>query len=184
MEDESDLQNAAAVESLLDRMAADLARPRYHRLAMVGIRTRGVPLAVRLADRLRGMIPDPVPVGALDITLYRDDLSQTAHWPVLRGTEISFPVDGATLVLVDDVLHTGRTIRAALNALCDLGRPAAIRLAVLVERNGRELPIQADCAGVRLELPAAEWVDVRIREIDGEDAVVRRRGTRPGRART
>ncbi len=107
---------------------------------LVGIRSRGVPLAQRLSRELGRLFGKPVDVGAVDITLYRDDLGQADHWPVLRGTEIPFNIDGAEVVLVDDVLFTGRTVRAALNAICDLGRPARVRLAVLVDRGHRELP--------------------------------------------
>ena len=109
-------------------------------LYLVGVRSRGVPLAQRLAQELRRLLGQDVDVGAVDITLYRDDLGQGERWPVLRGTEIPFDVDGAEVVLVDDVLFTGRTVRAALNAICDLGRPACVRLAVLVDRGHREIP--------------------------------------------
>ena len=142
------------------------------RLALVGVRTRGVPLAQRLSQRLRedhGIVPL---VGALDITLYRDDLDQTGRWPILRGTDVPFVVDGAEIVLVDDVLFTGRTIRAALNALCDLGRPARVRLLALVDRGGRELPIQADLVGIVREIDPHQRIEVHLRPVDSTDEIV------------
>jgi pyrimidine operon attenuation protein/uracil phosphoribosyltransferase len=141
-------------------------------LALVGIRTRGVTLARRIAVRLQAIGGHPVPVGALDITLYRDDLGLKAEQPVVRSTEISFPIKGRTVVLVDDVLFTGRTIRAAMDALMDLGRPHIIRLAVLVDRGHRELPIRPDYIGKNLPTSRRETVAVLLREHDGEDRVV------------
>jgi len=141
-------------------------------LALVGIRTRGVSLARRIAERLQAIEGAKVPVGALDITLYRDDLGLKAEAPILRGTDIPFPVAGKTLVLVDDVLYTGRTIRAALDALMDLGRPRMIQLAVLIDRGHRELPIRPDYVGKNLPTARREIVQVRLREHDGEDGVV------------
>jgi pyrimidine operon attenuation protein/uracil phosphoribosyltransferase len=148
-------------------------------IALVGIRSRGVPLAARLAERLRQRFSLDAAVGAIDITLYRDDLGQIARAPVLRGTHVPFAVDGVELVLVDDVLFTGRTIRAAMDVLCDLGRPAAIRLAVLVDRGHRELPIQADYCGLRVETTRNERIEVRLRETDGIDEV-RKESLHPG----
>jgi pyrimidine operon attenuation protein/uracil phosphoribosyltransferase len=141
-------------------------------LALVGIRTRGVSLAQRLAARLRAIEGVQVPVGALDITLYRDDLGSRAEAPVLRGTDIPFPVAGRTVVLMDDVLYTGRTIRAALDAIIDLGRPRSIQLAVLVDRGHRELPIRPDYVGKNLPTARREVVQVLLREHDGQDRVV------------
>ncbi|MDG3006311.1 bifunctional pyr operon transcriptional regulator/uracil phosphoribosyltransferase PyrR [Paludisphaera mucosa] len=136
---------------------------------LVGVRSRGVPLAERLAaEAVAGGA-----VGAVDITLYRDDLDQARRWPVLRGTEIPFDVDGADVVLVDDVLFTGRTIRAAIDAICDLGRPARIRLAVLVDRGWRELPIQPDVVGLKLKTDRCDRVRVRLRPIDPVEEIVR-----------
>ncbi len=113
-----------------------------------------------------------VKVGAVDITLYRDDLRSVDHWPVLRGTEIPFDIDGAEVVLVDDVLFTGRTVRAALNAICDLGRPACVRLAVLVDRGHRELPIQPDVVGLSVKFEHQDRVRVRLQPIDAVDEIV------------
>jgi pyrimidine operon attenuation protein/uracil phosphoribosyltransferase len=131
-----------------------------------------VSLAQRIAARLRAIEGAQVPVGALDITLYRDDLGSRAEAPVLRGTDIPFPVAGRTVVLMDDVLYTGRTIRAALDAIIDLGRPRSIQLAVLVDRGHRELPIRPDYVGKNLPTARREVVQVLLREHDGQDRVV------------
>jgi pyrimidine operon attenuation protein/uracil phosphoribosyltransferase len=167
------LMDAEQIARALDELACAVAENRCGRapLALIGIRTRGVPLAARLAQRLSDSHAVNPPVGALDITLYRDDLNQTARTPVLRGTHVPFAVDGVELVLVDDVLFTGRTIRAAMDALCDLGRPAAIRLAVLVDRGHRELPIQPDYCGLRVETDRNEQIEVRLHETDARDEV-------------
>jgi len=166
------------LERALDELAERVAAGRQPELplALVGIRTRGVTLARRLAERLRDRYAIEAPVGAVDITLYRDDLTQVGHAAVLRGTEVPFAVDGKEIVLVDDVLFTGRTVRAAMDALCDLGRPAAIRLAVVIDRGHRELPIQPDYCALRIETERDERVEVRLAEVDGEEAVVRERG--------
>jgi len=141
-------------------------------VALVGIKTRGVTLAERIAEKITGIEGTRPPVGALDITLYRDDLRLKAEQPVVRGTEIPFPIKGRTVVLVDDVLFTGRTIRAAMDALMDLGRPRIIRLAVLVDRGHRELPIRPDYIGKNLPTSRRESVAVMLREHDGVDRVV------------
>lgn len=141
-------------------------------LVLVGIRRRGVPLAERLAKLIKGIEGRQVPVGILDITLYRDDLSTLAYQPLVRSTEIPFPISGKMVVLVDDVIYTGRTIRAALDALIDLGRPKLIQLAVLVDRGHRELPIRADYVGKNVPTSRKEEVSVRLQEIDGEERVV------------
>ncbi|HZM59493.1 MAG TPA: bifunctional pyr operon transcriptional regulator/uracil phosphoribosyltransferase PyrR [Vicinamibacterales bacterium] len=143
-------------------------------LALVGVRTRGVPLARRLARSLREITGHDVPTGALDITLYRDDLMrlQIGPQPQVRRTEIQFSIDNRKILLVDDVLYTGRTTRAALDALIDFGRPKAIQLIVLVDRGHRELPIKADYVGKNLPTSPDESVQVRLLEIDGQDEVV------------
>jgi len=141
------------------------------RLVLVGIRTRGVPLAQRLADEVGGIEGASVPVGALDVTLYRDDYARTGPKP-LGATRLPVDVDGRVVVLVDDVLYTGRTIRAAMTAVMDLGRPAAIQLAVLVDRGHRELPIRADVVGKNLPTSPSEDVRVYLLESDGRDEVV------------
>ena len=142
-----------------------------HGLLLVGIQRRGVPLARRVAAAIAENESVDIPVGALDITFYRDDLSLVAQQPVVKGTDLPFGIDGRTVVLVDDVLYTGRTIRAAMDALVDFGRPQAIRLAVLVDRGHRELPIRADHVGKNVPTSRDEVVRVRVREVDGEDAV-------------
>ncbi|HOV78479.1 MAG TPA: bifunctional pyr operon transcriptional regulator/uracil phosphoribosyltransferase PyrR [Bacillota bacterium] len=141
-------------------------------LVLVGIRRRGVPLAERLARLIKEIEGRTVPVGTLDITLYRDDLSTLAYQPLVRSTEISFPISGRVVVLVDDVIYTGRTIRAALDAIMDLGRPKTIRLAVLIDRGHRELPIRADYVGKNVPTSRKEEISVRLQEIDGEERVV------------
>ena len=140
-------------------------------LLLIGIQRRGVPLARRIADAIRDNEGAEVPVGALDITFYRDDLSLIAQQPVVKGTELPSGIDGRTVVLVDDVLYTGRTIRAAMDALVDFGRPQAIRLAVLVDRGHRELPIRADHVGKNVPTSREELVKVHLEETDGEDGV-------------
>ena len=142
-------------------------------LALIGIRSRGVPLATRLAADLKTLTGVDVPTGALDITLYRDDLMRHAvgPQPVVRRTEIPFSIDDKLILLVDDVLFTGRTVRAALDALIDLGRPQAIQLVVMVDRGHRELPIKADYVGKNLPTSLKESVNVRLQEIDGRDEV-------------
>lgn len=136
-------------------------------LCLVGIRTRGVPLAVMLADAIEQIEGVRVPVGILDISFYRDDLTKISPDPKLNRTEIPFPITGRTVVLVDDVLFTGRTVRAAMDALMDLGRAGRIRLAVLLDRGHRELPIRADHVGKNIPTALTEFIRVRIGEIDG-----------------
>jgi pyrimidine operon attenuation protein/uracil phosphoribosyltransferase len=140
-------------------------------LLLIGIQRRGVPLARRIAAAILENEGADVPVGALDITFYRDDLSLVAQQPVVKGTELPSGIDGRTVVLVDDVLYTGRTIRAAMDALVDFGRPQAIRLAVLVDRGHRELPIRADHVGKNVPTSREELVRVHLEETDGEDGV-------------
>jgi pyrimidine operon attenuation protein / uracil phosphoribosyltransferase len=165
-----------------DQVARSLARIAHEILernrgidevALVGIRTRGVPLARRIAASIQDISGHEVPTGALDITLYRDDLMRTpvGPQPVVRKTEIPFSIDDKRILLVDDVLFTGRTIRAALDALIDFGRPRAIQLVVLVDRGHRELPIKADYVGKNLPTSAAQSVQVHLLEIDGRDEV-------------
>jgi len=165
-----------------DRMGRSLARIAHEilernrgvdELALVGIRTRGVPLARRLAQTIRDINGHDVPTGALDITLYRDDLMRHAvgPQPLIRKTEIPFSIDEKKILLVDDVLYTGRTIRAALDALIDFGRPKSIQLVVMVDRGHRELPIKADYVGKNLPTSSSQSVQVRLTEIDGRDEV-------------
>ena len=143
-------------------------------VALVGIRTRGVPIARRLGQLLREINGDHVPTGSLDITLYRDDLMRNAvgPQPVVRRTEIPFSIDDRRILLVDDVLYTGRTTRAALDALIDFGRPRAIQLVVMVDRGHRELPIKADYVGKNVPTSLKQSVQVRLQEIDGVDEIL------------
>lgn len=141
-------------------------------LVLIGIRRRGVPLAMRLAERIREIEGSSVSVGMLDITLYRDDLSTLSHQPVVHQTEVKFSVEGKRVVLVDDVLYTGRTIRAALDAIMDLGRPNIIQLAILIDRGHRELPIRADYVGKNVPTSKKELIAVQLDEVDGEDKVL------------
>ena len=143
-------------------------------LAIVGIRERGVPLAKRISAELERIAGKDVATGALDITLYRDDLMRQAvgPQPLVRSTDILFDIDNRVIVLVDDVLYTGRTIRAALDALIDFGRPRAIQLVVLVDRGHRELPIKADYVGKNVPTSRRESIQVRLQEVDGHDEVV------------
>nr|WP_256487937.1 bifunctional pyr operon transcriptional regulator/uracil phosphoribosyltransferase PyrR [Deinococcus sp. HSC-46F16] len=140
-------------------------------LALIGIHTRGIPLAERLARKLEDLEGVSIPTGMLDITLYRDDLSEVAHQPIIRETQVPFDLARRRVVLVDDVLYTGRTVRAALDALIDLGRPEGIQLAVLVDRGHRELPIRADYVGKNLPTARSEMVKVKLAETDGVDVV-------------
>ena len=143
-----------------------------HGIALIGIRRRGVPLAERLAKRIKEIEGREVPIGVLDITLYRDDLTTITHQPVIHRTDISFDVDNKNIVLVDDVLFTGRTVRAALDAIIDLGRPNAIQLAVLVDRGHRELPIRADYVGKNVPTSKKEIISVYLTDLDEYDKVV------------
>jgi pyrimidine operon attenuation protein / uracil phosphoribosyltransferase len=164
-----------AIQRALVRIAHEIVE-RGHgtaNLALVGIRSRGVYIAQRLRRILHEIDGgDPVPFGVVDITLYRDDLDRRMQNPVVQGTSIDFDVDGRRILLVDDVLFTGRTIRAAMDALVDFGRPQAIQLAVLVDRGHRELPIRADYVGKNIPTARQEEVSVRLAEADGIDEVV------------
>jgi pyrimidine operon attenuation protein / uracil phosphoribosyltransferase len=177
-----ELMDAARMARTLSRIAHEIAErhPDMKGVALVGVRSRGVPLARRLARLLGQATGAPPVVGALDITLYRDDFTTIAAQPVTKGTDIPFSIDGTTVVLVDDVLFTGRTVRAALDQIIDFGRPARIELAVLVDRGHRELPIRADYAGKTLTTARDEMVQVLLAEEDGRDAVMLlERGRRP-----
>jgi len=165
---------AKTVSALVAKLAVQISR--HNRgvkdLVLVGIKRRGVPLANRLAARLNAGRKPQVQVGAIDITLYRDDLQMVSETPIVRGTEISFDINGKTLVLVDDVVFTGRTIRAALSELLDFGRPKGIQLAVLVDRGHRELPIQPDFAAKVIKTERSDLVDIFLKETDGRDEIV------------
>ena len=165
--------DAKETQMAIEKMAKEIVEEAggLDSLVLVGIRKRGVPLAQRIADRIRETKKKEIPVGLLDINLYRDDLSRLDYHPVIGKTEIPCPVDEKTVFLVDDVLYTGRTIRCAMDALFDLGRPSAIKLAVLVDREGRELPIQGDVIGIHCPAADKENVCVRLKETDGKDEV-------------
>jgi pyrimidine operon attenuation protein/uracil phosphoribosyltransferase len=141
-------------------------------LALLGIRTRGVPLAQRIQGKIKEIEGVELPLGILDITLYRDDLSTIAKLPIVNGTQIDFDVNDKKLVLIDDVLYTGRTVRAALDAIVDIGRPSAIQLMVLVDRGHRELPIRADYVGKNVPTSKKEIIKVNLKEVDGENSVL------------
>jgi len=168
------VMDAEDVTRALTRIAHEILERNKNvdRLALVGIRNRGVPLAKRLAALIEELHDRRPEVGILDINLYRDDLSLIADHPILRKTEIPFRVDGAKIVLVDDVLFTGRTIRAALEGLIDLGRPDWIQLAVLVDRGHREVPIRPDYVGKNIPTSRIEQVEVHVTERDGTDEVL------------
>ena len=167
------LMDANQMRRALSRIAHEIIERNKgtEHVALVGIRRRGIPLAQRLAERLKEFEGREVPVGTLDITLYRDDLSELSTLPVVHKSEVNFPLPGRVVVLVDDVIYTGRTVRAALDALLDIGRPSAIQLAVLVDRGHRELPIRPDYVGKNVPTSRRERVEVNVVEVDGDDYV-------------
>lgn len=167
------LVDAGELSELVEQLAREIgARHKDVRdLALVGVKRRGVPLAHRLAALLGKQMKAEVPVGAIDITLYRDDLQLVAETPIVRGSEIGFDINDKTVVLVDDVIYTGRTVRAALTELLDYGRPTRIQLAVLIDRGYRELPVAPDFVGKQVETEAGDIVDICLEEEDGEDGV-------------
>jgi len=177
------VMDAEKIDRALTRIAHEILE--RHRdvedLVLVGIRTRGVPLANRMQGKIRQIENRDIPVGILDITLYRDDLTTVGPHAVLKETKIHFPIDDKKIILVDDVLFTGRTIRAALDGLMDFGRPQLIQLAVLVDRGHRELPIRADYVGKNVSTSLGEMVQVMLREEDGRDEVliIKKPGTQP-----
>ncbi|MBI3997356.1 MAG: bifunctional pyr operon transcriptional regulator/uracil phosphoribosyltransferase PyrR [Candidatus Omnitrophica bacterium] len=167
------VMDAEAIRRALTRIAHEILERNKgaDQLALIGIRTRGAILAQRLAKDIEAIDRHPVQVGILDITLYRDDLSRIAPNPIVHATEIPFDLTDLHLILVDDVLFTGRTIRAALNAVSDLGRPKLIQLAVLIDRGHRELPIRADYVGKNIPTSLREHVDVQLNELDEQEGV-------------
>ena len=172
--EKTQLMTATEIDRTVQRLAHEIVEKSggTSNLALIGIRRRGVPLAKRIAQSMRGIDGVDVPVGTLDITLYRDDLSKVAPQAVLHASDIPFGVDDKDLVLVDDVLYTGRTIRAAMNGLFDLGRPKRIRLCVLIDRGHRELPIEASFIGRTVQTSDMEIIEVRLNEIDQEERVM------------
>ncbi len=168
------IMDAASIKRVLSRLASEIVERNKGTddLLLVGIHRRGVPLARRLAERIDLLEGVSVPVGALDITLYRDDLSTIAPHPVVSRTEFPIDITDCNLILVDDVLYTGRTVRAALDHIMDYGRPRRVQLAVLIDRGHRELPIQADYVGKFVPTKDSEIIKVMVKEIDGVDEVL------------
>ncbi|WP_157048987.1 bifunctional pyr operon transcriptional regulator/uracil phosphoribosyltransferase PyrR [Syntrophomonas palmitatica] len=173
LRDKTQIMDAVAMKRALTRISHEIIERNkgVDNLVLVGIRRRGGPLAARLAERIEEIEGVKIPVGILDITLYRDDLTLLAAQPQVHRTEVNFDVNDKTIVLVDDVLFTGRTVRAAMDALIDLGRPKSIELAVLVDRGHRELPIKADFIGKNVPTARQEIISVMVEEIDGQDGV-------------
>ncbi len=166
------IMDGKQIDRALSRIAHEIVeRNEPGQLALVGIRTRGVPLAEALARKIAEFEGTEVATGTVDVTLYRDDLSQIAPNPVVQATELNFEMDGRDVVLVDDVLFTGRTVRAAMDVMMDFGRPRSIQLAVLVDRGHRELPIRADYVGKNVPTSLREVIKVGCAEVDGEDQV-------------
>jgi len=162
------------IDRILTRIAHEIVERNRdcEELYLIGIRKRGVTLAQRISEKIKGIKGGEIPIGALDITLYRDDLSEIDAQPVIKKTEIPFSVKGKKIILIDDVLYTGRTIRAALDGIIDLGRPQFIQLAILLDRGHRELPIRADYIGKNIPTSRKELVEVKLMEDDGTEEVV------------
>ncbi|MHC4661639.1 MAG: bifunctional pyr operon transcriptional regulator/uracil phosphoribosyltransferase PyrR [Planctomycetota bacterium] len=168
------IMDAAAIGKAVDALAEAIAGDGkdLKSLAIIGVRTRGVPLAQRIMEKIEKKHGVKPKYGVLDITLYRDDVALMRKRPIIRGTDINFPVDDLRIVLVDDVLFTGRTVRAALDQIVDFGRPSKIELAVLVDRGGRELPIMANHVGTAVDVKQGQRVTVSLNETDGKDSVI------------
>ena len=183
--DKTVLLDSEGIRRALTRIAHEIVERNkgISQVVLVGIRTRGVPIAERLAALVEEIENKRPPVGTLDITLYRDDLSTLSYQPVVRSTELPLDITGKTIVLVDDVLYTGRTIRAAMDAIIDMGRPRSIQLAVLIDRGHRELPIRADFVGKNVPTSSHEIVSVQLTEsddVDGKDIVLLREAKEEG----
>jgi pyrimidine operon attenuation protein/uracil phosphoribosyltransferase len=172
--EKSQLMSASEIDRTLVRLAHEILErtSNLDKLAFIGIRRRGVPLAQRLAKKIEDLEHRKVPVGILDINLYRDDLSTVSHQPVVNATDIPFEVTGKDIILMDDVLYTGRTIRAALDALFDQGRAARVQLLVLIDRGHREIPIEAQFTGRMVQTTSNEIIEVKFQEIDGMEKVL------------
>lgn len=174
MEFKAILLDEKAIDRALTRLAHEIIERNkgIENLVIVGIRSRGLPIAAQIADKIKNIEGGVVPVGELDITLYRDDLTRRGIEPNVKGLEVDFDIDDKVVILVDDVIYTGRTVRAAMDALIDLGRPSAIQLAVLVDRGHRELPIRPDFVGKNIPTSSKEVVKVKVKDIDGTSEVV------------
>lgn len=174
LKEKSRILDKEGIEKSIARIAHEIVEKvkSLDKIAVIGIKNRGAYIGQRLASKISQISGVNVPVGSLDITLYRDDLTQASEQPVVHATEIDFDIDGRKIILADDVLYTGRTIRCALDALIDFGRPAQIQLAVLIDRGHRELPIKADYVGKNVPTSLEEVVEVRLVEVDGKDEVV------------
>ena len=168
-----EIMDADGIQRALIRIAHEILEKTKgaENLALLGLQTRGVPIANRLAGYIKEIEGVETPVGILDITLYRDDLSHLTHQPEVRATEVPFSVENKRIVITDEVVYTGRTIRAALDAIMDMGRPQIIQLAVLIDRGHRELPIRADYVGKNIPTSRTEWVHVKLKEVDGVEGV-------------
>lgn len=172
--EKSQLMSSSEIDRTLVRLAHEILERggSLDQIAFIGIRRRGVPLAQRLAAKIKSLEESDVPVGILDISLYRDDLTTVSTAPVVNSTDIPFPITGKNVILMDDVLYTGRTIRAALDALFDHGRPARVQLLVLIDRGHRELPIEASYVGRMVQTTDIEIIEVKFHEIDGTEKVL------------
>ncbi|WP_136479572.1 bifunctional pyr operon transcriptional regulator/uracil phosphoribosyltransferase PyrR [Acetivibrio thermocellus] len=173
MIDKAEIMDESAIMRAITRIAHEIIEKNkgVDNLALIGIQRRGVPLAKMIAEKIKGVEGKSVPVGILDITFYRDDLSMLSEHPIINGTQIDFPITDKKIVLVDDVLYTGRTVRAAIDALMDAGRPKMVQLAVLIDRGHRELPIRPDYVGKNVPTSRLEVVNVKLYEIDGVNCV-------------
>lgn len=172
--EKSQLMSGSEIDRTLVRLAHEVLERTadLEKLVFIGVRRRGVPLAQRLAQKIESLEARKIPVGILDINLYRDDLTTVSNQPVVNATDIPFSVVGKDVILMDDVLYTGRTVRAALDALFDQGRPARVQLLVLVDRGWRELPVEASYVGRKVQTDANEIIEVKFREIDGVEKVM------------
>ncbi len=172
--EKTQLMSGSEIDRTLTRLAHEIVEKNttLEEVALIGVRRRGVPLAQRLAAKVRDLVKREIPVGILDITFYRDDLSTVDHKPVLQASEIAFNVTGLDIILVDDVLYTGRTTRAALDALFDLGRPRRVQLLVLIDRGHRELPVEARYVGKFVDTADNEIIEVKLSEVDQAEKVM------------
>lgn len=173
MKDKAQIMDERGITRAITRIAHEIIEKNkgIENVALIGIQRRGVPLAKRIAEKIKEVEGKSVDVGILDITFYRDDLSTLSEHPIVNGTQIDFQVTGKKIVLIDDVLYTGRTVRAAIDAIMDIGRPKMIQLAILIDRGHRELPIRADFVGKNVPTSRSEIVNVKVKEIDGINGV-------------